>query len=140
MDGERAALWILIGRHGGSPSWVEHLGGHDIHMTLNILNLGSRSIEVKEEEVDELIAWGVLYTINSDPANYGQTEQHEADTGAYPSDTEPANAQPPQGGNDNLRPWETFGSMGKTLSAGALAVAYLNVCPRVQKYDNSPGM
>ncbi|KAK0474421.1 hypothetical protein IW261DRAFT_1423001 [Armillaria novae-zelandiae] len=68
-DGERAALWILIGRHGGSPSWVEHLGGHDIRTTLNILNLGSRSIEVKEEEVDELIARGVLYTINSDPAN-----------------------------------------------------------------------
>ncbi|KAK0480556.1 hypothetical protein IW261DRAFT_1563237 [Armillaria novae-zelandiae] len=68
-DGERVALRVLIGRHGGSPSWVEHLGGHNIRTTLNILNLGSHSIKVKEEEVDELIVWGVLYTINSDPAN-----------------------------------------------------------------------
>ncbi|KAK0477538.1 hypothetical protein IW261DRAFT_1565822 [Armillaria novae-zelandiae] len=68
MDGERAALQVLISRHGGSPSWVEHLGGHNICTTINILNLGSRSIKVKEE-VDELIVWGVLYTINSDPAN-----------------------------------------------------------------------
>ncbi|KAK0472433.1 hypothetical protein IW261DRAFT_1424264 [Armillaria novae-zelandiae] len=124
MDGEQAALRILIGRHGGSPSWVEHLGGHNICTTLNILNLGSHSIEVKEE-VDELIAQGFLYTMNSDPAIMDKKEQCEADTSAYPSNT-----QPPQGRNDNPRLWEYFGGMG---------VAFLNVCPRMQKYDNSLG-
>ncbi|KAK0463367.1 hypothetical protein IW261DRAFT_1427637 [Armillaria novae-zelandiae] len=117
-DGERVALWVLIGRHGGSPSWVEHLGGHDIRTTLNILNLGSHSIKVKEEEVDELIVQGVFMD---------KMEQREVDTGAYPSNTQPTDAQPPQGGNDNPRPWENFGCMGKTLSAGVLAVALFSM-------------
>ncbi|KAK0484682.1 hypothetical protein IW261DRAFT_1416610 [Armillaria novae-zelandiae] len=125
-DGERVALWVLIGRHGGSPSWVEHLGGHDIRTTLNILNLGSHSIKVKEEEVDELIVQGLIVSWGEQKfsdswqkaLSMDKMEQREVDTGAYPSNTQPTDAQPPQGGNDNPRPWENFGCMGKLYRQG----------------------